>query len=99
MMSDLSEEEIKMKNRGGESRPPAIGMYLLAGDEDTAIVHGSFVLARSGFSRAKTLVWEVDVPAALVPWVLIVCTYLPKVAGSFTLSVERQTVGMLPVPV
>jgi hypothetical protein len=71
-------------------RPPAIGMYLLAGDEDTAVGQGSFVLARSGFSRGGLAVWEVDVPAAPVPWVLVACTYAPKVAGSFTVSVERQ---------
>ena len=79
-------------NSGASGRPPAIGLYVLAGDEDTAVRRGSFVLAKSGFSRVGVLVWEVDVPAALVPWVLVACTYSPKVAGSFRVSVERQEV-------
>ena len=83
---------VPSRQRLASGRPPAIGLYVLAGDEDTAVRRGSFVLAKSGFSRVGVLVWEVDVPAALVPWVLVACTYSPKVAGSFRVSVERQEV-------
>lgn len=85
---------------------PTVGMYLLAGDKSTAKLHGSYVLDRSGFSQAlqdsvykqtasKSLVlvkrvWDVVVPGAQVPWVLLACTYQPKVEGSFKLLVERR---------
>jgi hypothetical protein len=84
-------EDIPVRER--QRQRPAAGVYILAGSEEAANeCGGRWVVATSPFSRSPVSVWEVPaLPPANAPWVLLVCTYEPKIRGEFSLHVSVST--------
>jgi hypothetical protein len=73
------------------SQAPAVGMYVLAGNEQVAKEMGSWVIDQSSFVRGEQNSWEVRLKGCPVPYTLLVCTYEPKCRGTFAVTVTRMS--------